>query len=344
VSLFPDPKARTRAMAIYGSLYALGGGIGELLGGVITQLLSWRWIFLINLPIGAAVYGSSVVFFPKEKRTPQQRRHLDTFGAMAITGALSLLVYALVNGNELGWRSTRIDCALIAAGVLLMVFVWVEWRSPEPLMPLHLFRHRHFAAMNTTAILWSSGTFAWFVITALYLQRILGYTPLQVGLSFLPAEILSAVFSIGLSSRVVSRFGVRLPLVSGLLLATAGLAFFSRSPLQSVFATDVLPGMLLLGLGAGMASAPLLVAATSDLNSHDSGVVSGIVNTSFMIGGALGLAVLASVAALRTAELQQAGFAATLALNGGYRVAFQIGSLLTFTGALISLLGLRAED
>jgi EmrB/QacA subfamily drug resistance transporter len=340
INLFPEPAERVRAIGLYGCVYAVGGGVGELLGGLIIQVLSWRWIFLINVPIGFAVYALGAKLLPKEALpAPEQPRpRLDLSGALAITTALTLLVYALVNGDELGWASARIQVVAASACALLALFLVLERYKPEPLMPLRLFRAPQFAALNVIALLWASGTFAWFVVAALYLQRVLGYNPLRVGLSFLPAEIITATFAVRLSGKVVSRFGTRGPLLIGLLLATAGLAFFARAPQEGRFLVDVLPGMLLLGLGAGIASTPLLTAAMSHIDSRDSGIASGIVNTSFMIGGAIGLALLASLATLRTAELQRSGVPLTEALNAGYRLAFLVGALFTSTAALLTRL------
>jgi MFS family permease len=214
----------------------------------------------------------------------------------------------------------------------------------HPLMPLALFRLRNVAVANVVGVLWAAAMFAWFFISALYLQRVLGYRPMQVGLAFLPANLIMALFSLGLSARLVMRFGLRLPLGVGLLLAAAGLALFARAPVDGSFVIDVLPGMTLLGLGAGIAFNPVLLAAMSDVEASESGLASGIVNTAFMMGGAVGLAVLASLAAARTTALQ-ATEAPAAALNGGYHVAFLTGAVFAAAAALFgaSLLRPRAQ-
>ena len=252
-----------------------------------------------------------------------------------------LAVYAVVNGNEAGWTSAQTIGLLAAAAVLLAIFLLIEARVRAPLMPLSLFRLRNVATANIVGVLWAAAMFAWFFISALYLQLVLGYSPLQVGLAFLPANLIMAAFSLGLSAKLVMRFGIRAPLAAGLLLAAIGLALFAFSPVDGNFVVHVLPGMLLLGLGAGMAFNPVLLAAMSDVEPSESGLASGVVNTSFMMGGALGLAVLASLAAARTESLISAGVPSSVALNGGYHVAFVIGAVFAAAAALLSAALLR---
>jgi MFS family permease len=208
-------------------------------------------------------------------------------------------------------------------------------------MPLSLFRLRNVATANVIGVLWTAAMFAWFFLSALYLQLVLGYRPLEVGLAFLPANIIMAVFSLGLSARIVNRFGIRLPIVVGLLLAASGLALFARAPVGGNFVTDVLPGMTLLGFGAGMAFNPVLLAALNDVAPEDSGLASGVVNTSFMMGGALGLAILASLATARTNILLTTGLNHLAALNGGYQVAFLVAALFAISASLLGAALLR---
>jgi predicted MFS family arabinose efflux permease len=245
-----------------------------------------------------------------------------------------------VNGNEAGWTSPQTLGMLFAAVVLLAMFLVIEARVQHPLMPLGLFRLRNVATANVVGVLWAAAMFAWFFISALYLQRVLGYRPMQVGLAFLPANLIMAFFSLGLSARVVMRFGLRVPLAAGLLVAACGLALFARAPVNGSFVLDVLPGMLLLGFGAGIAFNPMLLAAMSDVDPSDSGLASGIVNTSFMMGGALGLAVLASLAAARSGAMQ-ASENAVAALNSGYHVAFLFGAIFAAAAGIVGGLLLR---
>jgi EmrB/QacA subfamily drug resistance transporter len=342
MNLFPDPSERAKAMGVYGFICAAGGSLGEVLGGVITQLLSWNWIFLINLPIGIAVYLLCLRLLPRDQPAAERKR-LDVSGAVTVTGGLILMVYAIIEGNAAGWGSTQTLGLIVASLVLLTTFLLIESRVRDPLMPLHLFRLRNLATANVVGVLWSGGMFAWFVISALYMQRVLAYTPLEVGLAFVPADTIMAVFSLGLSARLVIRYGVRAPLWVGLLIAALGLLLFSQAPLNGHYALHVLPGMLLLGIGGGMAFNPLLLAAMNDVSEDLSGLASGIVNTSFMMGGALGLAVLASLADAWTRQLQAGGAEAVSALNGGYQLAFLVGAGFTALGALISALLLRAR-
>jgi MFS family permease len=216
---------------------------------------------------------------------------------------------------------------------LLAAFLVIEMRVREPLMPLSLFKLRNVAVANTVGVLWAAAMFAWFFISALYLQLVLGYDALEVGMSFLPANLIMAAFSLGLSARIVMRFGFRTPLFAGLLCAAMGLALFARAPLAGDYWLDVFPGMVLLGVGAGVAFNPLLLGAMSDVGPSESGLASGIVNTAFMMGGALGLAVLASFAAARTAAATTAGADAREALNAGYHLAFALGAAFAAVAA-----------
>ena len=229
-----------------------------------------------------------------------------------------------------------------AAAVLLVAFLRIESRTATPLMPLRLFRLRSVATANVIGVLWAAAPFTWFFLSALYLQLVLGYTSLEVGLAFLPANLIMGAFSLGLSDRLVMRFGIRGPLTAGLLLATAGFALFARAPVDGTLAVDVLPAMLLLGMGAGMAFNPVLLAAMSEVEPSESGLASGVVNTSFMMGGAVGLAVLASVADARTTALRSSGSAPLTALTSGYHVAFIVGATFAAVAAALAAIALRA--
>ncbi|MFJ1212487.1 DHA2 family efflux MFS transporter permease subunit [Burkholderia pyrrocinia] len=336
MNLFTESGERARAMGVYGFVCAGGGSIGVLLGGLLTSSLSWHWIFLVNLPIGIAVYAMCVALLPR-MRAPAGAARLDVAGAITVTASLMLAVYGIVGGNEAGWLSTQTVALIGAAVALLALFIAVEARAAHPLMPLTLFAARNVALANVIGVLWAAAMFAWFFLSALYMQRVLGYAPLQVGLAFLPANLIMAAFSLGLSARIVMRFGIRGPIAAGLLVAACGLALFSRAPVDGGFVWHVLPGMTLLGIGAGVAFNPMLLAAMSDVDPADSGLASGIVNTAFMMGGALGLAVLASLAAARTDALAAAQAAPLDALNGGYHAAFAFGAAFAAAAALIGL-------
>ena len=343
MNLFTEPGERAKAMGVYGFVCAGGGSIGVLLGGLLTNALSWHWIFLVNLPIGVAVYALCVSLLAND-RGHAQGESLDVAGAVTVTTALMLAVYSIVNGNEAGWMSMQTISQLAAAVALLAIFLGIEARVRDPLMPLGLFKLRNVATSNVVGMLWAAAMFAWFFISALYMQLVLHYSPLQVGLAFLPANLIMAAFSLGLSARIVMRFGIKLPLATGLLFAATGLALFALAPVQGNFVMHVLPGMLLLGIGAGMALNPVLLAAMSDVTQSESGLASGMVNTSFMMGGALGLAVLASLAAERTHNLLASGSGTVNALNAGYHSAFIVGAVFAAAAGMLGAMFIRIRD
>jgi MFS family permease len=325
MNLFSEATDRAKAMGIYGFVCAGGGSLGVLAGGLLTSTLSWHWVFLVNLPIGALVCAFCFTLLAPD-RVPAEKRRLDVWGAITVTLASMLAIYAVVNN---AWVLLVVAVALFAA------FLVIESRVRDPLMPLRLFRVRSVAISNLIGALWAAAMFAWFFISALYMQLVLGYDPMQIGLAFLPANLIMAAFSIGLSAKLVLRFGLRLPIGAGMLLAAAGLALFALAPVGGSFLVHILPGMLLLGLGCGMALNPVMLAAMSDVDPSESGLASGVVNTSFMMGGALGLAVLASLAAGRTEQLASMVSPAQ-ALTGGYQLAFAAGAAFAALAALLS--------
>jgi EmrB/QacA subfamily drug resistance transporter len=311
MNLFSDAADRARAMGIYGFVCAGGGSVGVLAGGVLTSALSWHWVFLVNLPFGALVCAYCFTLLAPDT-APAQRRRLDVWGALMVTSASMLAVYAIVNKSY---------GLLFVAGALFAVFLATEARVADPLMPLRLFRIRSLAVANVIGVLWAAAMFAWFFLSALYMQLVLGYTPMQIGLAFLPANVIMAAFSIGLSARLVMRYGLRLPIAGGMLLAGAGLALFALAPAGGSFMLHVLPGMLLLGIGCGMALNPVMLAGLGEVEPGESGLASGVLNTSFMVGGALGLAALASLSEAR-----------------GYHAAFAAGALFSFAAAALAAL------
>jgi EmrB/QacA subfamily drug resistance transporter len=342
MTLFTEPAERAKAMGVFGFVLSGGGTLGVLLGGALTDALSWHWIFLVNVPIGIVVYALSVRLLPVAPGMAGGGR-VDIAGAVTITTSLILAVYAVVNGNQEGWTSGQTLGLLAAAAVLLAVFIGIEARVESPLVPLRLFRVRNIWASNIIGVLWAAAMFAWFFLSALYLQQVLDYTPLQVGLAFLPATLIMGAFSISLSAKLIMRFGIKVPLVAGLGLAAIGLALFVRAPVDGSFWVDVLPSMILLGCGAGMAFNPVLLAAMSGVAPEESGLASGVVNTSFMMGGALGLAVLASIAASRTDSLRASGDGALDALTGGYHAAFLGGAIFALVAATLAAALLRVS-
>ena len=341
MTLFTEAADRAKAMGIFGFVAAGGGSIGVLLGGVLTDSLDWHWIFLVNVPIGVLVCALSLRLLPADGGSIASGR-LDVAGAVTVTASLMLAVYAIVNGNDKGWTSDPTLGLLAAAAALMVLFLVIEARVQSPLVPLRLFRLRNLATANVVGVLWAAAMFAWFFLSALYLQLVLGYSPLQVGLSFLPANLIMGVFSIGLSAKLVMRFGIKPPLITGLSLAAVGLLLFARASVDGSFALDVLPSMILLGFGAGIAFNPVLLAAMSDVEPNEAGLASGVVNTSFMMGGALGLAILASLAASRTDSLLASGEGNLAALTGGYHAAFLVGAAFAVAAAGVGAVFLRA--
>jgi EmrB/QacA subfamily drug resistance transporter len=341
MNLFREPEARAKAMGIYGFVCAAGGSIGVLVGGLLTSGLSWHWIFLVNLPIGIGICACCIALLPDDRA--QSKGQLDVAGAIIITLSLMLAIYGIVNGNEAGWTSPRTFAFIGGGAALFALFILVESRARAPLMPLGLFRFRNLSAASVIGALWSAAMFAWFFVSALYMQLVLGYSAMQVGLAFLPANLIMAAFSLGLSARMVMRFGNRLPLAVGLALAAIGLMLFAFSPAEGGFLLHVLPAMTLLGVGCGMALNPILLVAMGEVEPSDSGLASGVVNTAFMMGGSLGLAVLASLSAARTESLLAVGAAMQSALAGGYQLAFMFGAVFAGIAALLSALLLRGD-
>jgi EmrB/QacA subfamily drug resistance transporter len=337
VVLFTEPAERAKAMGVFGFVMSGGGSLGVLAGGVLTDLAGWHWVFLINLPIGIIVTIAGLKLLPI-MHTGAAKTRLDAPGAIAITGAMVLAVYAIVNGNANGWTSAETLGLLGLAVVIAVAFVAWESRVASPLMPLGIFRHRNLSVANIVGMLWAASMFALFFLSALYLQLVLHYSPLQVGLAFLPGNIIMMAFSLGLSAKLVMRYGFRKPLAFGLGIAALALAWFARVPVHGHFLPDILPAMILIGIGGGLAFNPVLMAAMSDVEPQDAGLASGIANTAFMMGGALGLAVLASAASSRTGHVVNA-----TTLTRGYHLAFWIGTAFAIGAAAIGGTFLRTR-
>jgi MFS family permease len=303
--------------------------------------VNWNWIFLINLPIGLIVLILSMKLLSPKDRNVKHSKQLDVGGAVSVTSALLIAVYTIQNGNEFGWLSARTLGQFALAAVVFTAFIYIEKRVRHPLVQLSLFKNRNLTVSNSVGVLWTAAMFAWFFISALYMQLILHYSPLKVGLAFLPANIIMGAFSIGISARLVSKFGVKKPLSIGLLLAGVGLFLFAFAPVKGLFLIHLLPGMVLLGVGAGMGFNPVLLAAMDGVKPSDAGLASGLVNTSFMMGGALGLAILASIAAANTEHLISSGHSQLVALNGGYHLAFIVGACSAVLASTIGWIFLR---
>jgi EmrB/QacA subfamily drug resistance transporter len=341
VTMFPEPREQAKAIGVYSFVASAGGSIGLLAGGVLTEAINWHWIFFINLPIGLAtavfalrlVDGGAGIGIDKGADLP---------GAALITSGLMLGVYTLLQVGEQGWTSTQTLGLGAVAIALLVAFVVRQGRVATPLMPLRLFRSRNVAGANIVMALLVVGFFGMFFLGALYLQGILGYDPLEVGLAFLPGSIVMGALSLGFSERLIMGFGPQRTLVAGLVSASVGLLLFGRAPVDGTWVADVLPPMLAIGLGAGLVFPSLMTLAMSGATPSDSGLASGLVNTTVQVGGAIGLAVLATLATERTGTLRAAGESADAALLGGYHLAFLIGAALVAAAVVVALTVLRA--
>ena len=324
VTMFPEPREQAKAIGIYTFVAVAGGSIGLLAGGVLTEAISWHWIFFVNLPIGLAT-GFFALRLVEPSEGAGLRQGADVVGAVLVTAGLMLGVYTILEAGERGWGSTE---TLVLGGVaiaLLAAFVARQARIANPLMPLRLFRSRNVSGANLIQGLLVVGMFGMFFLGALYLQRILGYDALEVGLAFLPWTIVMGTMSFRFTGRLNLRFGPRATLIPGLIAIVAGLLLFARTPVDASYVVDILPSMILMGLGTGLAFPSLMTLAMSGVEPQDSGLASGLVNTSVQVSGALGLAVLATVATERTQGLVADGEAAASALNSGYHLAYLIG-------------------
>jgi EmrB/QacA subfamily drug resistance transporter len=343
MTMFTETADRAKAMGVFGFVLSGGGVAGVLLGGILTDLLDWHWIFLVNLPVGILVFALSLRLLPAV-RGPAAGGRVDVAGAITVTTSLILAVYAIVNGNQEGWTSARTLGLLGASAVLMAVFLTIEARISSPLMPLGLFRNRNVSAANVVGVLMAAGMFAYFFFSALYLQLVLEYSPLEVGLAYLPGTVIWGASSFLLSDRLVMRYGIRKPLLAGLVLMGIALVLLARTPVDGNWAIDILPATIAVGLGAGIAFNPLLLAAMSGVAPDQAGLASGVVNTAFMMGGAVGLAILASLADRRTQSLLAAGDGSLAALNGGYHVAFLVGAVFVVAAAVAAGALLRVEQ
>jgi EmrB/QacA subfamily drug resistance transporter len=342
MTMFTEQADRAKAMGIFGFVLSGGGVIGVLAGGFLTDLLNWHWIFLVNIPVGALVFLLSLRLLPTQ-RGPAATGRVDIAGAISVTGSTILAVYAIVNANENGWTSAETLGVLGAAVALFATFVAIQARISSPLVPLGLFRNRNLSSANVVGVLMAAGLFAYFFMSALYMQLVLDYTPLEVGLAYLPGTILWGASSFLLSDRLVMRLGIKTPLLAGLTLMAVALILLARAPVDGNWAIDILPATLAVGLGAGIGFNPLLLASMSGASHEQAGLASGVVNTAFMMGGAVGLAVLASLADWRSDNLLASGETAIAALNSGYHIGFLVGAVFVAASAIVAAVLLRVE-
>jgi EmrB/QacA subfamily drug resistance transporter len=345
---FAEGPDRQKALGVWSAIAAGGGAVGLLLGGILTDQLSWEWIFFVNVPVGLVAATLSWRYIPESKVTG--RSGFDFTGAVSVTAGLIVLVYGIVKAQEFGWGSARTLGLFAAAAVLLAVFVWIERRSSAPLVRLSIFRVRSLTGANLVLLVVAGGLFAMFFFASLYAQEILDYNPLEAGLAFLPVSFMIGIGA-GIAQQMVRKIGVRWVAIYGMVIVTIGLFYLSRSVSpDGTYVTALLPGLLLMSFGMGNVFVPITLIATTNVGAQDAGLASGLFNTSQQVGGALGLAILSTLAANKTAStLGGLGHAPTAtehasALTDGFQVAFTGGAVLTLIGLVILVTMVRQRD
>jgi EmrB/QacA subfamily drug resistance transporter len=343
VTMFPEPREQAKAIGVYSFVASAGASIGLLLGGVLTEALSWHWIFFVNLPIGVATALIAARVVHRDEGIGLGRG-ADIPGAVLLTGGLMLGVYTILEAGDYGWTSAE---TLGLGGIALALiggFVNRQARAANPLIPLRIFRARNVTGANIVQALMVAGLFGIFFLGSLYMQRVLGYDALEIGLAFLPVALLIGIFSLGFSARLNTRFGARTTLIPGLALLVLGLVIFTQVPVNGSYVPDILPSMILLGVGAGLTFPSLMTLAMSGATQSDSGLASGLVNTSLQVGGALGLAVLATLSTTRSDNLIASGEPTASALTSGYHLAFVIAAGLVVAAVAVALTVLQPES
>jgi EmrB/QacA subfamily drug resistance transporter len=348
LTTFAEGAERNRALAVWGAIAGAGGAIGLLLGGAIVEALGWRWVFFINVPIGAVVLVLAPRIVPESRAKSIAGTGYDAGGAVTITLGTIALVFTLIKGNEWGWTSGRTLAGFAASALLLLTFVLIERRHEDPLIPLRIFTIRSVAAANATLLVVVAALFGMFFFCTLYLQQVLGYNALKTGIAYLPLS-LSLILASVLASRLVDRVTPKPVLVAGLLVATGGYVLLARVTGHGDYASHVLPAMLVLGVGFGLSFVPITIAATTGVAAGDSGIASGLVNTTQQVGGSLGLAILSSVSASRIANAVDGGSPLPDALTHGFKGAFTVGAVFCAAGVVLAMTLLpgrprRAED
>jgi EmrB/QacA subfamily drug resistance transporter len=344
VTMFPEPREQAKAIGVYGFVASAGGSIGLLAGGVLTQSINWHWIFFINIPIAivTAVLAHRLIVRDEGIGFGDGA---DVPGALLITSSLMLGVYTIVKpAADHGWTSGQALAFGAASVALLVAFVVREATARNPLVPLRIFRSRNVTGANVLQALLVAGMFGMFFLGALYLERVLGYDALEIGFAFLPATIVMGVLSLRYSERLIMRFGARRTLIPGMVLVALGLALFTQAPVNGSYVEHVLPVMILLGCGIGVSFPALMTLAMSGATQEDAGLASGLVNTTAQVGGALGLAVLATLSTTRSNDLIAAGKSTASALVSGYHLAFVVGAGLVVAAIVVAITVLQPEE
>ncbi len=341
---FAEGPERNRALGIWGAVAGAGGAAGVLLGGILTSGLSWRWVLFVNVPIGLAAAALAPRLLA-ESRAEDGVKSFDFPGAVTVTAGLSLLVYAVVDAVNVGWGSTATELRLAGAAILLGLFIVIELRQREPLMPFSIFRLRTLRGANIVGLLIGMSLFSMFFFISLYLQDVLHFSPIKTGISYLPLSV-GIIVSAGAASQLTTRLGFKPPLIAGLLLIAGGLIWFAQVPaVGGSYWADILGPSLLAAVGLGFAFVTVTIAAVAGTKPHEAGLASGLINTSQQVGGALGLAILATVANSRTQSLFHEGVHATsIALTKGYDRAFLVGSGFAIAGAILAAVLISSRD
>ncbi|HEX5895352.1 MAG TPA: DHA2 family efflux MFS transporter permease subunit [Thermoleophilaceae bacterium] len=343
VTMFPEPREQAKAIGVFGFVASAGGSIGLLAGGILTDLINWHWIFFVNVPIGL-VTALLAVRLVESRPGIGLSEGADAPGAVLVTAGLMLAVYTILGVEEHGWASAQTLILGAISVALVAAFVLRQARIEKPLMPLRLFHSRNVTGANIVMALLVVGMFGLFFLGALYLQLVLGYEPLEVGLAFLPGSLLMGVLSLGFTDKLNMRFGPRRVLIAGLGLLMVAMLLFARTPVDGNYIVDVFPAMFIFGGGAGVAFPALMMLAMSGATPQDAGLASGLVNTTGQVGGAIGLALLATISAERTNSLLESGEGQAEALLGGYHVAYLIGAALAVVAIIAATTILREES
>jgi EmrB/QacA subfamily drug resistance transporter len=336
LTTFAEGPERNRALAVWGAIAGAGGAIGLLLGGVIVEVLSWRWVFFVNVPIGAAVLALAPRIVPESRSDSAREGGYDFGGAASITLGTIALVFTLIKADSWGWTSGKTLAGFAVAVVLLITFLFIERRHPDPLVPLRIFRNRSLSAADGSLLVIAAALFGVFFFCTLYLQQVLGYSALRTGVSYLPLS-LSLIFASALASQLVDRSGPKPILSVGLVIATAGFILLTRISGHDDYWSHLLPAMIVLGTGLGLSFVPITIAATSGVAAADSGLASGLLNTTQQVGGSLGLAILSSISTSRANDALAGGSALPEALTHGFKGAFVVAAGLCLVALLLAV-------
>ena len=341
MTTFAEGRERNTALGAWGAVGGFGAVAGVLLGGVLTDALGWEWIFFVNVPVGAVALALTPLLVRKSR--DRLARALDLRGAALVTAGLLVLVYAITQAPELGWASWETIGLFALAAVLLAAFAFAELRSPEPLVPFSIFRLRTVSGANVAGLISATALFAMFLMLTLYMQQVLAYSPMRAGVAYLPVAA-GSILWFPLASQLVTRLGVKPVLASGMVLLTAGLVYFTQVSAEGSYVGDLLPGFVLIGVGMGFSFVPISIAALAGVPRSEAGLASGLINTSQQVGGALGIAVLSTVAASTTRDALASGTAPALALTDGFEAAFWGAAAIAALGVVVALALIRRSE